>query len=123
MESRRKIKSKRNVIGSVKVAPVTRNITEKRLKWYGHVKRSDEGHVLRIMVDAPVSVEHLPGKIRESDTEWKTENQVERLMSELFSDTSNAICPLPHVSGIINQEMFSCPIIQTVTNHIIQNNS
>ena len=28
--------------GSVKVAPVTKKITEKRLKWYGHVKGRDE---------------------------------------------------------------------------------
>ncbi len=39
------------------MAPVTKKITEKRLKWYGHVKGRDEGHVLRRMLDAPV-----PGK-------------------------------------------------------------
>ena len=46
-----------HVRGSVKVAPVTKEITEKRLKWYGHVKRRSEGQVLRRMLDAPV-----PGK-------------------------------------------------------------
>ena len=34
-----------------KVAPVTKNITEKMVKWYGHVKRRDEGHALRTMLD------------------------------------------------------------------------
>ena len=43
--------------GSVKIAPVTKRITEKRLKWYGRVKRRDEGHMRRRMLDAPV-----PGK-------------------------------------------------------------
>ena len=56
----------------MKVAPMTKEITKKRLKWYGHVKdgsrsqpnggcfkRRDEWHVLRRMLDAPV-----PGKRR-----------------------------------------------------------
>ena len=45
---------------SVNVEPVTKNITEKRLKWYGHVKRRDEGHVLRSKLHAPP----VPVKIR-----------------------------------------------------------
>ena len=49
----------KHVRGSVKVAPVIKKITEKRLKWCGHVKRREEGHVLRRMLDAPV-----PGKRR-----------------------------------------------------------
>ena len=50
------------------MAPVTKKITEKRLKWYGHVKGRDEGHVLRRMLDAPV-----PGKRRRGrqKTRWK----------------------------------------------------
>ena len=48
-----------HVRGSVKVAPVTKKITEKRLKWYGLVKRKDEGRVLRRILYAPV-----PGKRR-----------------------------------------------------------
>ena len=43
--------------GSVKVASLTKKITEKRVKWYGHVKRRDEEHVVRRVLDAPV-----PGK-------------------------------------------------------------
>ena len=54
------------------MAPVTKKITEKRLKWYyGHVKRRDEGHVLRRMLDAPVTCRR--------HTERKTDNRVERL--------------------------------------------
>ena len=46
-----------HVRGSVKVAPVTKKITEKRLKWYGRIKRRGEGHILKRMLDVPV-----PGK-------------------------------------------------------------
>ena len=35
------------VRGSVKVAPVKKEITEKILTWYGHVKGREEGHVVR----------------------------------------------------------------------------
>ena len=41
-----------HVRGSVKVAPVTKKITEKKVKWYGHVKRKDGWLVLR-MLDVP----------------------------------------------------------------------
>ena len=56
------------IYGLLQVAPVTKKITEKRLKLYGHVKRRDEWHVLRRMVDAPV-----PGKRRRGrqETRWK----------------------------------------------------
>lgn len=35
-----------HVRGSVKLVPVTDKVTEKRLQWYGHVMRQDEGDVL-----------------------------------------------------------------------------
>ena len=41
-----------HVRGSVKVAPVKTKMTKKRLKWYRHVKRRNEGHLLRKMLDA-----------------------------------------------------------------------
>ena len=34
---------KEQVRGSLKVAPVTKKIGEKRLEWYGHDKRRDGG--------------------------------------------------------------------------------
>ena len=58
--------------GSVKVAPVTNKVIEKWLKWYGHVERMDDGHVLTRMLDEPV-----PRK--------KTDNQVERLVCKMAS--------------------------------------
>ena len=46
---------------------MTKKITEKRLIWYGHVNRRDEGQVLRRMSDAPV-----PEKRRGSQNiRWK----------------------------------------------------
>ena len=57
--------TKKDVKESVKVAPVTKKITENRLKWYEHVKRRD---VLRRMLDVPV-----PGKRQRGiqKTTWK----------------------------------------------------
>ena len=52
----------------MKVAPMTKKSTEKRLKWYGHVKRSGEGLVLRRMLDAPVPGKKLRGR---HETRWK----------------------------------------------------
>ena len=39
---------------------VTKNVTEKMLKWYGHINKRDERHVLRRMLDGP-------GKAEEED--------------------------------------------------------
>ena len=66
---------KEHVRGSVKVAPVTKKITEKRLKWYGHIKRRDEGHVLRRMTDS-----QLPGKRRKGRQKTRWRDSCERHM-------------------------------------------
>ena len=68
MESRKHKIRNEHVTGPVKIAPVTKTITEKRLKRYRHVQRRDKGHVLRRMLDAPV-----PGKRRRGrqKTRWK----------------------------------------------------
>ena len=58
----------KHVRGSVKVAPLTMKITAKRLKWYRHVKRRDEGHVLRRMLDVPVAGKRRRGRPK---TRWK----------------------------------------------------
>ena len=54
------------------VAPVIKMVmvTEKRQKWFGHVKRR-EGHMLRRMLDAPIVNTR-------KETDRKTENQEER---------------------------------------------
>ena len=66
-----------HVRGSVKVVPVTKKITEKRLKWNGQVKRRDEGHVgpTRRTLDAPVN---LPGQRRRRQKPRWGKKQVEK---------------------------------------------
>ena len=66
--------------GSVKVAPVSK-ITEKRLKWYGHVKRRDEGHTLRRMLDAPV-----PGKRRRRKQKSRWKDSCKRYMESVLNE-------------------------------------
>ena len=50
------------------LTPVTKKITEERLKWYGHFKRRGKGQMLRIMLDAPVPGKGLRGIWK---TTWK----------------------------------------------------
>ncbi|KAJ8734232.1 hypothetical protein PYW07_014783 [Mythimna separata] len=40
--------------GSFKVAPVTEKVEENRLFWYGHVKRRDETHVTKRVLNLHV---------------------------------------------------------------------
>ena len=48
---------------------MTKNIKYKMLlKWNGHVKRRDEGHVLRSMLDAPIPGKRQTGRPK---TRWK----------------------------------------------------
>ena len=58
-----------HVRASVKVAPVKHKMRGKRLNWHGHVKRMDEGHVLRRMLDAPVPGKKWRGRQK---APWKT---------------------------------------------------
>ena len=48
---------------------MTQNIAEEMLTCYGHVKRRDEGHVLRRMLDAPVPGKKWRGRQKIT---WKT---------------------------------------------------
>ena len=49
--------------GLAKVAPVANKSTEKRVKWYEHVKERDEWQVLRRMVDATVPRKRRRGRL------------------------------------------------------------
>ena len=59
---------------AVKVAAVKKKITEKRIKWFGHVKKRDEGHVLRRMLDAPVQRKRRRGRQK---TRWEDSFKME----------------------------------------------
>ena len=63
-----KVINEQHVTASVNVLPVAKKISEKRFKWYGHVKRREEEHMLRRMVDASVPGKRLRGR---QQTRWK----------------------------------------------------
>ena len=48
-----------HITGSPRVVRACKKITEKRLKWYGHVRRMKEEHIVRRMLDVDI-----PGKRR-----------------------------------------------------------
>ena len=51
-----------HIRGTTKVVQASRKITERRLKWYGHVTRMEEDHVVRRVI-----TKAIPGKGREGD--------------------------------------------------------
>ena len=46
--------------GTTRVVQASKKNTEKRLKWYGHVRRMKEEHIVRRMLDV-----NIPGKEEE----------------------------------------------------------
>ena len=40
--------------GTTRVAQAYKKLTEKRLKWYGHVRRMKEEHIVRRMLDVNI---------------------------------------------------------------------
>ena len=57
-----------HIRGTTKVVQASRKITERRLKWYGHVMRMEEDHVVR-----RVMTKTIPGKRKRGrpKTRWK----------------------------------------------------
>ena len=57
-----------HIRGTTKVVQASIKITERRLKWYGHVMRMEEGHVVR-----RVMTKAIPGKRKKGipNTRWK----------------------------------------------------
>ena len=57
-----------HIRGTTKVVQASRKITERRLKWYGHVMRMEEDHVVR-----RVMTKAIPGKRKRGrpKTRWK----------------------------------------------------
>ncbi|XP_061723009.1 uncharacterized protein LOC133529328 [Cydia pomonella] len=47
--------------GSFKIAPIVEKVQEKRLRWYGHILRRPEDHMMRVALDIP-STKHGRGK-------------------------------------------------------------
>ena len=61
-----------HIRGTTKVVQASRKITERRLKWYGHVMRIEEDHVVR-----RVMTKAIPGKKEERETKDKVEGCVQ----------------------------------------------
>ncbi|XP_059048811.1 uncharacterized protein LOC131844043 [Achroia grisella] len=59
--------------GSFKVAPITEKLTESRLRWYGHVMRSDEDYVVKKGLKLP---ECKRGRGRPPATWWTSMNKL-----------------------------------------------
>ena len=43
-----------HIRGTTRVMQASKTITEKRLKWYGHVRRMKEEHIVRRMLDVDI---------------------------------------------------------------------
>ena len=54
--------------GTTRVAQASNKITEKRLKWYGHVRRMKEEHIVRRMLDVDTPGERRRGR---PNLRWK----------------------------------------------------
>ena len=63
--------------GTTKVVQASRKITEKRLKWYGHVKRMKEEHIVRRMLDV---IYARCGHTREKKKKRAAKPKMERCM-------------------------------------------
>ena len=56
MTRRDKIRNE-HIRGTTRVVQASKKITEKRLKWYGHVRRMKEEHIVRRMLDVDIPME------------------------------------------------------------------
>ena len=67
MTRRDKIRNE-HIRGTTRLVQASKKITKKRLKWYGHVKRMKEEHIVRRMLDV-----EIPGKRKrgQSNLRWK----------------------------------------------------
>ncbi len=67
MTRRDKIRNE-HIRGTTRVLQASKKITEKQLKWYGHVRRMKEEHIVRRML-----VVDIPGKRRRGwpNLRWK----------------------------------------------------
>ena len=57
-----------HIRGTTRVAQASKKISEKRLKWYGHVRRMKEEHIVRRMLDVDIPGTRRRGR---SNLRWK----------------------------------------------------
>ena len=70
--------------GTTRVVQASKKITEKRLKWYGHVKRMKEEHIVRRMLDV-----EIPGKRRRGRPNLRWKDASKRDMTKLGMKEDN----------------------------------
>ena len=57
-----------HIRGTTRVVQASKKITEKRLKWYGHVRRMKEEHIVRRMLDVDIPAKRRRGR---PNLRWK----------------------------------------------------
>ena len=67
-----------HIRGTTRVVHTSKKITEKRLKWYGHVRRMKEEHIVRRMLDV-----EIPGKRRRGRPNLRWKDACKRDMTEM----------------------------------------
>ena len=68
-----------HIRGTTRVVQASKKITEKRLKWYGHVSRMKEEHIVRRMLDV-----EIPGKRRRGRPNLRWKDACKRDILRLF---------------------------------------
>ena len=67
-----------HIRGTTRVVQASKKITEKRLKWYGHVSRMKDEHIVRRMLDV-----EIPGKRRRGRPNLRWKDACKRDMTEV----------------------------------------
>ena len=67
-----------DIRGTTRVVQASKKSTEKRLKWYGHVRRMKEEHIVRRMLDVDI-----PGKRRRRRPNLRWKDACKRDMTEM----------------------------------------
>ena len=74
----RRDKIRNEHIRGTRVVQASKKIAEKRLKWYGHVRRMKEEHIVRRMLDV-----EIPGKRRRGRPNLQWKDACKRDMTEV----------------------------------------
>ena len=85
MDVRSKKIQNEHIRETTRVVQVSKKITEKRLKWYGHVRRMKEEHIVRRMLDVDI-----PGKRRRGRPNLRWKDACKRDMTEAGMKEDNA---------------------------------
>ena len=74
-----------HIRGTTRVVQASKKITEKRLKWYGHVRRMKEEHIVRRILDVDI-----PGKRRRGRPNLRWKDACKRDMTQAGLKEDNA---------------------------------